>query len=75
MGKNTKIMPQMPCYVSFLLGKGGNPYASDPMKSYIIASALSDLPPACTELDKASTMHLKTAQNMYILYVNFAPFQ
>ena len=29
MGKNTKVMPQMPCYLSFLLGKGGNPYASD----------------------------------------------
>ena len=29
MGKNTKVMPQMPRYLSFLLGKGGNPYASD----------------------------------------------
>ena len=34
MGKNTKVMPQMPCYLSFLLGKGGNPYTSNPMKSY-----------------------------------------
>ena len=34
MGKNTKVMPQMPHYLSFLLGKGGNPYASNPMKSY-----------------------------------------
>ena len=25
--KHTKVMPQMPCYLSFLLGKGGNPYA------------------------------------------------
>ena len=28
MGKNTKVMPQKPHYLSFLLGKGGNPYAS-----------------------------------------------
>ena len=28
MGKNTKVMPQMPRYLSFLLGKGGNPYIS-----------------------------------------------
>ena len=34
MGKNTKVMPQMPHYLSFLLGKGGNPYASNYMKSY-----------------------------------------
>ena len=26
--KNTKVMPQKPCYLSFLLGKGGNTYAS-----------------------------------------------
>ena len=31
--KNTKVMPQMPRYLSFLLGKGGNPYVSNPMKS------------------------------------------
>ena len=34
MGKNAKVMPQMPHYLSFLLEKGGNPYASNPMKSY-----------------------------------------
>ena len=34
MGKNTKVMPQMPRYLSFPLGKGGNPYASNPMQSY-----------------------------------------
>ena len=28
MGKNTKVMPQKPHYLSFLLGKGGNPYIS-----------------------------------------------
>ena len=41
----------------------------------LITSALSDLPPARNELDKASTTHLKIAQNMYIFYANFAPFQ
>ena len=62
-------MPQIPRYLSFLLGKGGNPYASNPIKA-IIASALSDLIcPACTKLEKASTMHLKIAQSMEIMYV------
>ena len=28
MGKNTKVIPQKPRYLSFLLGKGGNPYIS-----------------------------------------------
>ena len=51
--KNTKVMPQKPHYLSFLLGKGGNPYAS---KLYIKKknkknkktqqSVLSALPPA-----------------------------
>ena len=63
MGKNAKVMPQMLCYLSFLLGKGGNPYTSNPIKA-IIASALSDLiSPACTKLDKASMTHFKIAQN------------
>ena len=30
MGKNTKVTPQKPRYLSFLLGKGGNPYISKP---------------------------------------------
>ena len=30
MGKNAKVMPQKPHYLSFLLGKGGNPYVSKP---------------------------------------------
>ena len=58
----------------FSLGKGREFLR---LKPYIklITSALSDLPPACKDLDKASMMHLKIAQNMYIEYVNFAPFQ
>ena len=59
----SKVMPQMPHYLSFLLGKGGNPYTSNPIKA-IIASALSDLiSPACTKLDKVSTTHFKIAQS------------
>ena len=30
MGKHAKVMPQKPHYLSFLLGKGGNPYVSRP---------------------------------------------
>ena len=71
---NTKVMPQMPCYLSFLSGKGGNPYVSNPMKSYLQVHFLT-FPPACNELDKASTTHLKIAQNMYIFHANFALFQ
>ena len=58
----------------FSLGKGRE---SLRLKPYIklITSALSDLPPACNDLDKALTTHLKIAQNMYIFHANFAPFQ
>ena len=73
MGKNTKVMPQMPHYLSFLLGKGGNPYISNPIKK-LITSALSDLPPACNELGKASMNDLKIAQNMYIFLCKFHTF-
>ena len=30
MGKNTKVVPQYPAIYLFLLGKGGNPYVSNP---------------------------------------------
>ena len=61
--KMSKVMPQMPRYLSFLLGKGGNPYTSNPIKA-IIASALSDLiSPAHTKLEKASMTHVKIAQS------------
>ena len=29
--KMSKVMPQIPRYLSFLLGKGGNPYTSNPI--------------------------------------------
>ena len=57
----------------FSLGKGRE---SLRLKPYIklITSALSDLPPARNDLDKASTTHLKIAQNMYIFSSEFHTF-
>ena len=47
--KNSKVMLQLPHYLSFLLGKGGNPYTSNPIKNFkILQSALSDQPLQCT---------------------------
>ena len=46
MGKNTKVMPQKPHYLSFLLGKVGNPHVSKPYIKKLSKSALSALPPA-----------------------------
>ena len=43
MGKNTKVMPQKPRYLSFLLGKGGIPYVKNFSKS--VLSALPPPPP------------------------------
>ena len=45
MGKNTKVMPQKPRYLSFLLGKGGNPYVSKTLHKKLSKSVLSALPP------------------------------
>ena len=57
----------------FSLGKGRESLC---LKPYIklITSALSDLPPAHNDLDKASMMHLKIAQNMYIFSRKFCTF-
>ena len=59
--------------IQISLGKGRE---SLHLKPYIklIISALSDLPPACNDLDKVSTMHLKIAQNMYIFSREFCTF-
>ena len=57
----------------FSLGKGRE---SLHLKPYLklITSALSDLPPACNDLDKASMTHLKIAQNVYIFSRKFHTF-
>ena len=64
MGKNTKVMPQMPRYLSFLLGKGGNPYASNPMKSYNCKC----------EVRQGINNAPKIAKNMYIFSREFRTF-
>ena len=72
MGKNTKVMPQYPAIYLFSWEREG---ILTSQTLHLITSALSDLPPACNDLHKASTMHLKIAQNMYIFHTNFTPFQ
>ena len=47
--KNTKVMPQNPRYLSFLLGKGGI-LTSPNFTNFTQSSALSALPPACKSL-------------------------
>ena len=50
----------------FSLGKWRESLRLKTLYKKLITSALSDLPPAQNDLDKASTMHIKIAQNMYI---------
>ena len=63
--KNTKVMPQKPCYLSFLLGKGGNPYVS---KLYIknqVKVRFLPYPQHANHSDSDTvwTMHAKINQN------------
>ena len=46
MGEKYQSYATIPHYLSFLLGKGGNPYVSRPYIK-LSTSALSALPPAC----------------------------
>ena len=66
MGKNTKVMPQKPRYLSFLLEKGGNPYISKTLHKKLSKSALSALPPSMqkhSDSDTVWTTHVKINQN------------
>ena len=65
MGKNTKVMPQYPTIYLFSWEREGI-LTSQTLYIKLITSALSDLPPARNDLEKASTTHLKISQNMYI---------
>ena len=56
MGKNTKVMPQKPRYISFLLGKGGNPYVSKHLHKKLSKSALSALPPSTQKHSDSDTV-------------------
>ena len=72
--KNSKVMPQLSCYLSFLLGKGGKPLCLKPyLKTLKFASAFSDRPLQCTSLDLQcvcdAPQNCPTLQNfMYILH-------
>ena len=50
----------------FSLGRGRESLRLKTLHKKLITSALSDLPPTQNDLDKASTTHVKIAQNMYI---------
>ena len=68
MGKNTKVMPQKPCYLSFLLGKGGNPYVSKTLHKKLSKNAFSALPPSTqkhSDSDNVWTTHAKIDQNKF----------
>ena len=71
---NSKVMPQLSCYLSFLLEKGGKPLCLKPyLKSLKFASASSDQPLQCTSLDLQcvcdALQNCPTLQNfMYILH-------
>ena len=66
MGKNTKVMPQKPHYLSFPLEKGGNPYVSKTLHKKLSKSALSALPPSMQKHSDSDTVwmtHAKINQN------------
>ena len=70
MGKNTKVMPQKPHYLSFLLGKGGNPYVSKTLHKKLSKSTLSALPPSTqkhSDSDTVWTTHAKIDQIQFTL--------
>ena len=74
MGKNTKVMPQNALLSIFFLGKGRESLRLKPYEKLSVQVHFLTCSPACTKLEKASTTHLKIAQNVYF-YTNFAPFQ
>ena len=65
MGKNTKGMPQNDPLSTFFLGKGRESLCLKPYEKLLLQVCFLTCSPAHTKLDKASTMHLKIAQNVY----------
>ena len=63
--KNTKVMPQNSSLSIFFLGKGRESLCFKPYEKLSLQVHFLTCSPACTKLDKASTMHLKIAQNVY----------
>ena len=74
MGKNTKVMPQNAPLSIFFLGKRRESLHLKPYEKLSVQVRFLTCSPACTKLEKASTTHLKIAQNVYF-YANFTPFQ
>ena len=65
IGKNTKVMPQNAPLSIFFLGKGRESLHLKPYEKLSLQVHFLTCSPAHTKLDKASTMHLKIAQNVY----------
>ena len=65
MGKNTKVMPQNAPLSIFFLGKGRESLCLKCYEKLSLQVHFLTCSPACTKLDKVSTMHLKIAQNVY----------
>ena len=59
--KNTKVMPQKPCYLYFLLGKGGNPYISKLYIKNLVKCAFCPAPQHANHSDSDTvwTTHAK----------------
>ena len=77
MGKNTKVMPQKPRYLSFSLGKGGNPYISKLYLKKLSLVCFLPCPPSMQNIfdsDTVWTTHAKIDQK-FIFSANFTPFQ
>ena len=70
MGKNTKVMPQKPHYLSFLLGKGGNPYVSKPYVKNLSKSALSP-PPQQANHSNSDTVWMTHTKFNQIDHISF----
>ena len=65
--KKPKLCHNTPLSI-FSLGKGRESLGLKTLHKKLSTSALSDLPPARNDLDKASMMHVKIAQKMYIFH-------
>ena len=65
MGKNTKVVPQNAPLSIFFLGKGRESLCLKPYEKLSFQVRFLTCSPARIKLDKACTMHLKIAQDVY----------
>ena len=68
-------MPQKPHYLSFLLGKGGNPYVSKTLHKKLSKSALSALPPSMQKHSDSDTVWMTHAKLTKIDQIQFTLLQ